>query len=284
MANATHRLYLDDSGNKDYSAAQRYSTRGGVTPHFVFGGMLVEQGEAGRIARDLRSLKAQYFGTPAVEIKANWLKRGLDRRVRYLQPYGLTEAALDAFVDEVYGLLDTVSGEFLAAVVNKAEMQAKYSNPWYPPAMAYECVVQRAQLSMEEAGGIVSVTVDDMSGANPKGNQHKENLKRHHQGLRVRGSRIIKMEMTRILDLGFSDSRADERLQLSDLIAYAVYRQFVDYGDKWDVPNPTLPLYKYLGALIRKFRRGPSGTFTGYGIVKCPRTSWQRWVVKNQGP
>ncbi len=122
-----------------------------------------------------------------------------------------------------------------------------------------------------------------MSGATPKGNQYKSNLVSHHQRLQKIGSQLRRGEpRSKLAGLRFSDSRADERLQLADLVAYAVYRQFVDHGDKWDAEGSSLPLYRYFGLLVPKFRRGPAGAFTGYGVVKFPRRSWKRWGVREE--
>jgi hypothetical protein len=42
MAGPTHKLFLDDSGDKDYRDDRLYSKHGGPTPLFVFAGLCVE--------------------------------------------------------------------------------------------------------------------------------------------------------------------------------------------------------------------------------------------------
>lgn len=77
----------------------------------------------------------------------------------------------------------------------------------------------------------------------------------------------------------FRDSAIDDRLQLADLVSYAVYRQFVDHGPKWEDDTQNLPLYKYLGKIVMKFRNA-GGRFQGYGIVKFPLNKQVRWTTQ----
>lgn len=280
MSGPSHKLYLDDSGTKEYSSEGTYPSGGGRTPYFVFAGLLLTTGAAGQLSKALRKLKLDHLGTESIEIKANWLKRPAERQKRYLGPLKISDADLDNFTKSAYALLGGFQGELIAAVVDKPAVQKMYAVPWYAPTIAFECLLQRVQKAMEEVSGAVSVTVDDMTGATPKGNQYKTNLSRHHRILKTAGSQLVKSApLDRLADLGFSDSKADERLQLADLVAYAAYRQFVDFGADWDAQKDRLPLYPYFAAIAHKFRKGPDGVMTGYGLVKFPRTTWQRWKV-----
>jgi hypothetical protein len=99
MANPTHKLFLDDSGDKDYRDDRQYSRRGGPTPLFVFAGLIVSPLDAMGIDYSMRTLKRQTFGTADVEVKANWLKRPRERERRYLNKYGITDGGLTAFTE-----------------------------------------------------------------------------------------------------------------------------------------------------------------------------------------
>ncbi len=71
MAGSTLELFIDDTGNKEYPPDRRYKLRdGGITPYFVFGGLLVKPAEAGFITRSVRDLKMRTFGDDDGEIKA----------------------------------------------------------------------------------------------------------------------------------------------------------------------------------------------------------------------
>ena len=274
-------FYMDDSGTKEYSADGLYPAQKGKTPFFVFAGILVNQAEAGRLPDALRDLKRAHFGRPDVEIKANWLRIDYERKDRYLDPFGLTEERLRRFCDEVYGLIATSKSELIGCVVNKAEVQALYgSRAWYAPAIAYECLLQRVQSAMVSCSGSAHVTIDDMMGATPKGSPYRQNLQKHHRGLVDRGGNLIrKFSFDRVVGQSFSDSAADERLQLADLVAYAIYRQFIEHGPDWeDASKDAVPVYPYLHRIIQRFRH-QGGRVQGYGIAKFPlkvRVPWTR--------
>jgi len=279
MPQPTHKLYLDDSGTKEDEPSGVYTGGGGKTPFFVFGGLLMPVHSARVASSGLKALKLATFGTTAVEIKANWLRIAKERQKRYTGPFGLSDAEVDAFVDEVYALISALDARLVAALVDKAAVQKRYKKPWYAPAIAYECLLQRTQMEMSKCSGLLHVTIDDMSGATPKGNQYRDNLVKHHARLLTHGSTLQRgMKFDRLAGQRFSDSKADERLQLADLVAYCVYKQFVDHGPDWDSNAPRIPAYMYLAKIIDKFCRNDRGVVAGYGIVKFPlvagRKSW----------
>lgn len=279
--NPSHFLYLDDSGTKEYSPDRRYSLDGGKTPYFVFGGTLLTQRQASIVDQKMCALKLRCFGSASVEIKANWLRFPPERTRRYLIPFRLTDAQLNSFVNEVYELLSCDLCLHLACIVNKAEVQETYhKSHHYPPSIAYDCVLQRAQQQMQTEDGIVHIIIDDMSGATPAGNQYRENLNRQHRLLRTKGSALRKgMPMDRIGNLSFSNSAADHRLQLADLVAYAVYRQFVDHGPDWEKEVEPLPCYSYFDRISSRFRN-QNGRVQGFGVVKFPRGGSVRWQLE----
>ena len=283
MSNITHKVFLDDSGNKEYDPNRDYSTNG-RTPYFVFGGMIVRPEVAGQIDAAMDSLKLNAFRNSNVEIKANWLKRPDQRRKFYLEPYAIDDARLNEFVNSVYALINAHDCQLIACVVNKAEVQTQYTNrTWYAPAIAYECVLQRVQQAMEECNGYGHVTIDDMDGKSPKGSDWKENLQKHHRQLRSSGSKLLGgMAIDRVLGDSptFKDSATDHRLQLSDLVSYAVYRQFVEYGPDWEKQDAkvgdVLPTYDYFERIGKKFRNR-NGRVQGFGVVKFPMKNRIEW-------
>lgn len=282
MPNPTHKLYLDDSGDKDFREDGRYDRRGGPTPLFVFAGLATSPLEANGIDQSMRTLKRQTFGTPDVEIKANWLKRPRERQKRYLDRFGVSDADLTSFTDELYEIIVDTDCELVGCVVNKKEVKDAYGEgAYHPPAIAYECLLQRAQKEMTSCGGSISVTVDHMTGATQAGNQHRLNLKRQHERLRKYGSNLVRgVTFDRIEGgLSFKDSKDDERIQLADLIAYSIYRQFLDYGPDWEDPSKSLEVYEYLARMLKKFWNR-NGVVAGFGIVKFPMNNRVPWNSK----
>jgi hypothetical protein len=172
----THVLCVDDSGTKEYSPSGEYSA--GNTRYFLFGGPFLRIDEAKRLAATLRQLKREAFGTERVEVKSNWLRIDRERKSRYLDKFGKSEADLTRFVEALYRAIAESDLVLIACVVDKVHMLEQYGDrAWYPPAAAYEMLLQRAHAEMVECrssgtGTCFSIVVDDMSGATPKGRQY----------------------------------------------------------------------------------------------------------------
>lgn len=278
----THLLFVDDSGTKEYSPTGSYGA--GNTRHFVFGGPFLSVEQARSLAARIRDLKLATFNTRQVEIKSNWLRLENEREARYLRRFGLSERKLSEFVEEFYRAIVDSELTLIAGVVDKVHMREDYGDrAWYPPAAAYEMLLQRAHAEIAglPPGSSFSVIVDDMSGATPKGNQYRENLRRHHRQLKATGSTLWKgISFGRLRGIRFVDSKQSELLQVADVVAYNVYRQFRDYGEEWETRGlPILPAYDWFSRIVAKFRKGPMGRIQGYGVGKMPLRTRVRWRV-----
>src|SRR5207248_4359383 len=99
----THVLYIDDSGTKEYAETPaEYEKPRGKSRHFVFCGALLTMKEASQLSQKIIDLKLARFGDDSVEIKSNWLRIPQERRQRYLEAYQITDAELDAFVEDYH--------------------------------------------------------------------------------------------------------------------------------------------------------------------------------------
>jgi len=77
-------------------------------------------------------------------------------------------------------------------------------------------------------------------------------------------------QLSRIKDENF--------VQLADLAAYDVFRQFVDHGRDWEnTSNDTLQTYPYFNALAGNFL-DRNGRIRGIGICKLPDTAKINWI------
>jgi hypothetical protein len=276
----THVLYVDDSGTKEYATdPQHYKGKRGNSRYFVFCGSLVTLAQASSTTGKIAALKIEHFGDDTVEVKSNWLRIPHERQRHYLQPYGLSDADLNKFIDAYYRLIvDDSNVVFIAAVVDKLHMQEDYHNPWYAPAVAYELLLQRVQQQIGLTDSL-AVIIDDMSGATPKGNQYKKNLKAQHLRLKSHGGDLRKgLDYSCLSTQKFVNSASSQIIQVSDIAAYNVYRQFLDHGDDWERTSKTLTTYPPLRHLLPRFRSdGFTGRVQGYGIAKFPlrhRVSW----------
>lgn len=216
---------------------QVYDLNGrGVSKYFVFGGILLADSESGRLVQAIKALKRGFFRREDIEIKSNWLRNPESCKKKYLNPYGKTQEQLEEFVQHLYGCISEHDLMIIAVAVDKIQSKAQYGNKaWYPPAIAYELLMQRAVQEVRLPDNL-AVVIDDMMGATPKGNQYKANLKSHHAQLRKTGSKLQpKLRFDTInTDLKFVDSAHWNQIQIADIVAYNVYRQFVEYGDEWE--------------------------------------------------
>lgn len=283
MINPSHKVYIDDSGTKEYHPDKQYGKNN--TRYFVFGAIIIDVANQSILHEKMLNQKTRLLGNEKVEIKSNWLRMPNERRRRYLDRYNISENNLTDYVDELYEIINESPFVFVAAVIDKLHMQEDYSpNPWYPPAVAYELVLQRVQSHMEQTGGYAHITIDDMTGATPKRNQYKSNLERQHQQLQLYGSKLKKgFSFPNIIGkIKFMDSSLSNMIQVADICSYNVLRQFVEHGEEWEQENPELELYSYLRRIEAKFRQDPNGRVQGYGIVKFPLRRRVRWHVSSK--
>jgi hypothetical protein len=72
--------------------------------------------------------------------------------------------------------------------------------------------------------------------------------------------------------IDFENSGTSNFLQLADTVAYNVYRQFVDSGDKWrEGEEENFATYKYFKQIVKNFCCHPkTGKMCGCGLVKLP--------------
>ena len=249
--------------------------------------MFLRNDLASQLTDRIIRLKESIFGTAAVEIKSNWIRIQHEREQQYIVPYGLSEEDLEEFIDQYYGLVTDTDLTLLASVVDKRHMQEDYPNPWYAPAVAYDALMQRVENEVGatdiQAAETTSVIIDDMMGATPHGNQYKRNLKRQHEKLKKHGSDLRKgFDFTCLgPPIKFVDSASHHLIQVADIAAYNVLRQFRDYGEEWEAQDlETLPTYDHFRRILAKFRSDYRGRIQGYGIVKMPLRRRVPWGIK----
>jgi hypothetical protein len=165
-------------------------------------------------------------------------------------------------------------------------MQDRYgANAHHPSAVAYDILLQRAVRAVK-ADETIGVTIDDISGSTPKHNDYKDLLSKQHERLKQRGSPYQRNISFRPLTgpLRFMLSHHSDLVQVADLAAYNVHRQFRDYGEEWEREGgpQKLPTYPYFQRIIGKFRTGPGYRIQGYGIAKMPVINKKLWSLDEE--
>lgn len=272
-------LYIDDSGTKEFATAGQLYGKG-VSRYFVFCGILISTANAGILTSEIIQLKLNYFGTDVVEIKSNWLRNPNQRQLHYLDQYEISDEQLSEFSNALYEIIQDKELLILASIIDKIHLEEDYQHPWYPPAIAYELLLQRAESEIHGKGEI-NVIIDDMTGKTPHGNPYKTNLLKQHENLKQKGSVLYKGFPFCCVKgrLKFANSAYSSLIQLADIFAYDVYRQFRDYGVEWEQRVVELPMYEYFAKLVPKIRKSKDGTIQGYGIVKFPPRNRIYWSI-----
>jgi hypothetical protein len=168
---------------------------------------------------------------------------------------------------------------YVGAVIDKDQMRQRYKHPYNPSTTAYQFLLQRYQIHCRNGRRIGEVTIDDMTGSTPKKNQWRDLLRVRHRELKRSGCDFTDMKFDNLVDQPrFAASSGFNLLQVADLVAYNVFRQFRNHGDEWDNPGAQkVPVYKALQSLMPRFMRGPNGQVQGYGLVKWPTQHSGHW-------
>ena len=64
--------------------------------------MVVDSASEKTVSAEFGDLKVKTFGCRDVEIKSNWLRQPKERERRYLKKYGITQADLSRFTDDLH--------------------------------------------------------------------------------------------------------------------------------------------------------------------------------------
>jgi hypothetical protein len=219
----------------------------------------------------MHTLKQSYFGDPTVEIKSSWVRQPAAAQKRYLEPYKVSEEALHECVGRLYDLLDNRSLALFGAVVDKVQMQKVYTVPQNPNSLAYRLLFERLHFLTGQGPDCYGVVIfDRIHDADFREKGYENLLAAQHLRYLQKGTDFV--EIANIVEgLLFISSSVNNFIQLADLCAYDVFRQFKDHGAQWDKPDGDgWPLYGHFRRILPRFYRGPGGLLAGYGVKKYP--------------
>jgi len=271
----TYLFYVDESGQREYGQTSRYFALCGL-------GIPVELWQL--LNNNVHTLKLSYCGIPAVEIKSAWLRQPEARKKHYLDPYGITEATLQECVTRLYEVLDHPALVLFASVVDKVQMTDAYIAPQNPSSLAYRHIFERFQHFLESQADATYglVIFDKIHDAAFRTKGYENLLARQHLRYLQQGTDFVQIDNV-VEGLLFISSAENNFIQLADLCAYDLFRQFRDHGKQWDTPaGDRWPLYEYFGRIVHRFYTGPGNVLSGFGIkkypdhkkLKLPRINW----------
>ncbi len=293
-----YKFFIDDSGSKEYKTP--YSKEFIKNPplfekyenfwrdnYFVLCGVRISQEEIGIVNSEINNLKIKYFRTDKVEIKSDWLRNPHKRKKKYIEKFNVTLEDLEKFSEELYDLISKHKSKLklLAVIFDKRYYgdEKRRSSEGNPLIKCSQILFERLQY----LNTYHLVIFDQMESSLKidKGN-HGKILKvlRGNEGM----EKIYVTEYDKISDIKFVQSRNENFLQIADICAYNIYRQFVHYGREWDGKNKdekgkiTMKVYEYFDRIRCNFVYMPKGKrVCGVGLVCLPDLNKCRWNLLN---
>jgi len=289
-----YKVFVDDSGPKEYKTP--YARSFVDTPpsfegneqfwrdnYFVLCAVRVKQEDIAEIDKEVSDLKIGCFGTKDVEIKSTWLRNKEKRKKKYLDPYNITDDQLNAFGEAFIDLIAKHRKKLclMATAFDKRYYSQKRvtldGNPLYKST---QVLFER----INRCGNYNVVVFDQMeeSLVVTRG-QHKGilGIKDGNEGM----AQIYTPEYTHITEVKFAHSHNENFLQIADICAYNIHRQFTVYGRDWTgghkdgTGKQVLRGYDYFSRIKCNLRCDHNGTVRGVGLVCIPDVQKINWDI-----
>ncbi|MCL5986431.1 MAG: DUF3800 domain-containing protein [Actinobacteria bacterium] len=283
----SYMIFIDESGEKEYinlynqnsfSYPEAFNKDFWRKNYFVMAALVIKYKDVIIINHSILEQKIKSFGISQVEIKSSWLRNSYQRNKQYIDKFSISEEHLNQFVLKVYEIFTLYQEriQLIAVVFDKQFYRNRRKHN--PFCETTHVLFEKIQFLMERCKGTAILISDQMEDSlSPIRGRHGEIIDVLLK-TRVMEPCFVNA-FTRIKDIEFRSSTADNLLQLVDLVAYNVFRQFVDYGRKWeDKKNPGLPVYKYLGFHLGNFIN-KRGRVQGVGISKLPDIGKIHWGI-----
>ncbi len=290
-------LFIDDSGSKQWDTP--YSREFVDSPpartsqnrafwqknYFVLAGLHINTDTMSKLNPLINQEKQRVFGTKYVELHSANLRNKHRIRKDYLDRFNVSQDDLRQFIDSFwYPLFSQYDLQLIAIIIDKRY----YKNPRHegkmPLELAVETLFDRTELHPHNDCRIIFDQMDS---------QIRTTKRDQGKILRISDTKI-NLNDGKFADkyhhtsVGFEKSANSNFLQLADMVAYNVWRQFVDYGNEWD--NHSLNLdehhklltYPYFERISHKFYCNKDGRVNGFGIVKLPDPSNKKrgWYIE----
>jgi hypothetical protein len=284
-----YKVFIDDSGSKDYISP--YSKDFINNPpvfdnyekfwrdnYFVLCGVRIEQENLQELNYIINNLKQRCFKTYEVELKSDWLRNPYQQKKNYLDKFNVTIDDLKKLTNGIYDMLREYRDKLklVAVVFDKRYYgdEKRKRSEGDPLTKASQIIFERLQYL-----GTYHVVIFDQMEASlkiDKGNNGKI-LKVFKDNQEM--EKIFVQSYDKIADIKFIKSCNENFLQIADLCAYNVYRQFVHYGRAWSGSNKDkkglsiMGMYEYFDKIRCNFVHLPQGVnkkVCGVGMICIP--------------
>lgn len=266
-------FYVDESGQREYNSK---SSR-----HFVLATVAISDGDWREWNKKINAIKQKCFGTTQVEWKSVNLRQPEKQHKFYLEPFGIAPEKLTAGVEEMFTLIVDAPLTLFAVVIDKRQMMTQYVSPVPATEMAYELLLERIARFLSgcdnaPCGIVIHDLIQESSSSQAR--SHQKAILELHERFQDRGRTGFASVEKIIEGVHFLPTDQSNFLQLADLVAYNVYRQFTNHWEEWDEGQAfaTMTKYPFFERILPKFYKSGAGAIKGYGIKKFPKQIRQK--------
>lgn len=299
MYSMANFLFIDDSGSKQWDtpyskdfvehppARTTQNRNFWEKNYFVLAGLHINSDTMAVLNPLINAEKERVFGTKFVELHSTNLRNKYRQRKDYLEKFNISADDLRDFIENFwYPIFEQYDMQLISIIIDKRY----YKNPRHegktPLEIAVEALFDRTELHPHNDCNIIFDQMDSQI----KSTKRDQGKILHISNTQINlddGKFANKYHHT---SARFEQSATSNFLQLADMVAYNVWRQFVDYGDEWDKHSPNfdehrkLPSYSYFDKISSKFYHNPKGRVNGFGIVKLPdpNNKIRGWFVEGE--
>ena len=265
----SYLFYLDESGQREIGSGDYFALSAVGVP--------LEQWHA--LDRQITDLKWSFFDDPDVEMKSSWFRIPREREAHYLSRYNVTDNDLTEFMDAIYDALLAHDVLIMAVVVDKRRFADRCRAGETPLSVAYTVLFERIERCLQKIDAYGLMIFDKIVDAEVKRVSYEKLLADQHKKHRDEGTEFV--HVTRIVEnLLFIRSSDNNGVQLADLCAYNVMRQFRDYGRSYHDRKGFLTgeRYEYFARIEPKlFQMHPEGRYTKHALRRVPMMRATEW-------
>ena len=289
-----YKVFIDESGKKEYKNPYSKDFISNPPPlekyedfwrdnYFVLCGVRMKQEDLKVINPKINELKKEYFGTHEVEVKSDWLRNPHKRKKHYLIPFKVSAERLNEFGGKFIDLIGEYKEQLkLIAVV--------FDKRFYGDAKRQKSegipLLKTAQMLFERlqyAGNYHIVIFDQMESSLKLTIGHHDrilNVLQKNAGM----EKIYVDEYDKITDIKFMQSCNENFLQVADVCAYNIFRQFVEFGREWAGQSKSknrkvvMSTYPYFDRIRCNFLYNPwNRKVRGVGLTCVPDIDKLNW-------
>ena len=240
-------LFLDESGDHNLQYISN------DYPIFVLGGCIVEHNYYKKqLKPEVDNFKISFFKSKDIILHTRDITRnkGVFEKLK-------DKKTRNQFYDKLNKLMANLNYTVIASVIKKKGFMEKYSYPMDPYVFSLEVIIERFIYSLKEDSSYGKIIAES------RNEELDALIKNRFEYLKLQGTRFVSAKEINTLITSLRLVKKDRNingLQIADLIVSPIGR-FV-LGKK---------THKDFKIIERKFRRGNSGSYNGYGLVILPK-------------